>query len=46
MAGSHIAELHTHKYEEPVPPELLDKVSNVLEVCDLAHKCQLDPLDK
>ena len=46
MAGSHITELHTHKYEEPVPPELLNKVPNVPEVCDLAHKCQLDPSDK
>ena len=46
MAGSHITELHTHKYEEPVPPELLNKVPNIPEVCDLAHKCQLDPLDK
>ena len=28
MAGSHIKEQHTHKYEEPVPPELLNAVSN------------------
>ena len=46
MAGSHITELHTHKYEESVPPELLNKVPNVPQVCDSAQKCQLDPLDK
>ena len=32
MAGSHITELHTHKQEELVPPELLNKVPNVPEV--------------
>ena len=46
MVGSHITELHTHKYEEPVPPELPNKVPNVPEVCDLALQCQLDPSDK
>ena len=46
MAGSHITELHTHKYKEPAPLELLNKVLNVSQVCDLAQKCQLDPLDK
>ena len=34
MAGSHITELHTHKHEEPVPPELLNKVSNEPKVYD------------
>ena len=46
MAGSHITYLHTHEYEESVPPELLNKVPNVPEVCDLAHKCHLNPSDK
>ena len=46
MAGSHITELHTHKYKESIPPELLSKVRNVSQVCDLAQKCQLDLSDK
>ena len=46
MAGSHITELHTYKYKEPVPPELLNKVSNVPEVCDAVQKYQLDPSDR
>ena len=46
MAGSNITELHTHKYKEPVPPKLLNKVPNVSEMCDAIQKCQLDPLDK
>ena len=32
IAGSHITELHTPKQEEPVTTELLNKVSDVLEV--------------
>ena len=39
MAGSHVIELHTHTNEYPVPPELLNKVPNVPEVCDSAQKC-------
>ena len=46
MVGSYITELHTHKYEEPGSPELLNKVPNVPEVCDAVQKYQLDPLDK
>ena len=46
MAGSHITELHTHKYKNLVPPELLIKVQNVSHVCDSAQKYQLDPRDK
>ena len=46
IAGSHITELHTHKHKEPVPTELLNKVLDVLEVCDAVQKCQLDLLDK
>ena len=46
MVGRHITKLHTNKHEEPVPPELLNKVLNVPEVCDAVQKCQLDPLDK
>ena len=42
MAGNYITELHTHKYKEPVPSELLNKVPNVPEVCDVVQKCQLD----
>ena len=39
MAGSHITELHTNKYKEPVPSELPNKVPIVPKVYDLAHKC-------
>ena len=39
MAGSHITELHTHEHKEPVPPELLNQVSNVPEVYDTVQKC-------
>ena len=46
MVGSHITELHTHEYDEPVPPELLNKVLNLSEVCNAVQKCQLNPLDK
>ena len=46
MTGSHIRELHTYKYKEPVSPKLLNKVPNVLEVCDAVQKCQLDPPNK
>ena len=45
MAGSHITELHIHKYEEPVPLKLFNKVPNVPEVCDVVQKYQLDPLN-
>ena len=36
MTGSHITELHKHKHKHKglVPPELLNKVTNVPEVCD------------
>ena len=37
---------HTHKYEQLVPLELLNKAPNVLEVCDAVQKCQLDSSDK
>ena len=46
MAGSHITKLHTHKYKEPVPPELLNKVLNIPYMCDADQKCQFDPLNK
>ena len=46
MVGSHITKLQTHKHKEPVPTELLNKISNVPEVCDAVQKCQLDPSDK
>ena len=32
MAGSYITEFHTHKHKEPVTTELLNKVSNALDV--------------
>ena len=35
---------HTHKYKEPVLPKLLNKVPNVLEVCDAIQKCQVRSL--
>ena len=46
MVGSHITEFHTHKHEEPVTTELLNKVLNVPEVCDAVQKCRLDPSNK
>ena len=46
MMESHITEFYTHKHKEPVTTELLNKVSNVPEVCDAVQKCQLDHLDK
>ena len=46
MAGSHITKLHTHKCEEPVPPELLNEVPNVSQACDLAQNYQLDSSNK
>ena len=46
MVGSHITKSHRHKYKESVTPELLSKVPNISQVCDLAQKCHLDPLDK
>ena len=41
MVKSHNTEFHTHKHEEPVTTELLNKVTNVLEVCD-AQRQQKD----
>ena len=46
MAGSHITDLHTYKYDESVPPGLLNKVPNVQQVCDPDQKYQLHSLDK
>ena len=46
MVRSYITELHTRKHKKQVPPELLNKVLNVPEVCDAVQKCQLDSLDK
>ena len=46
MAGSHITEFRTHKYEEPVTNELLNKVTNVPEVYDAVQKWHLDPSNK
>ena len=46
MAGSHITELHTHKFEEPVPPELLNVVRNEPQAYDLAQNYQLDCSNK
>ena len=46
MTGSHITELNTHKYKEPVTTKLLNKVSNVPEVSDAVQKCQLNPSNK
>ena len=37
MARSHITELHTHRCEEPVPPELLNMVPNKPQTYDLAQ---------
>ena len=46
MAGSNITKLHTHKYEESVPPELLNKVPNVPQSYDPAQKYQVYSSDK
>ena len=46
MAGSYITKLHTHKYEESVPPELLNEIPNLPQAYDLAQKYQLDSSDK
>ena len=46
MAESHITELHTHKYKESFPPELLSKVPNASQLRDSTKKYQLDPSDK
>ena len=39
MTGSHITDLHTHthKYKKSLPLELLNKVPNVPQACDLAQ---------
>ena len=42
IAGSHITELHTHEYEEPLPPELLNVVPNEPQTYDSAQNYQLD----
>ena len=46
MTGSHITELHTHKYKESVPSELQNKVPNVPQAFDLAQKYQLYYMNK
>ena len=46
MARSHITELHTHKCEEFVPPELLNMVPNEPQAYDLAQNYQLDSLNE
>ena len=43
MAGSRVTDFHNHEHEEPVTTELLKKVPNVPEVCNVVQKCQLDP---
>ena len=42
MAGSHITELHTQECEEPIPPKLLNVVSNEPQTYDLAQNYQLN----
>ena len=42
MAESHITELHTHKCEEPVPPELLNVIPNEPQAYDLAQNYHLN----
>ena len=46
MTGSHITKQQTCEYQGPNRPELLNKVSNVPEMCNAVQKCQLYPLDK
>ena len=46
MTGSHIMELHTHKYEEPVSPELLNVVPSKPQTYDSAQNYQLDSTNK
>ena len=43
MAGSHITELQTHKHEEPIPPEVSNKVLNKTEVCDAVQNVNYTP---
>ena len=46
IVGSHITELHSHKSEEPVPPELLNVVPNEPQTYDLAQNYHLDSWNK
>ena len=46
MVGSHITELHTLKYEEHVPLELLNVVPNEPQTYDLTQDYQLDSSNK
>ena len=42
MTSSHITEQHTHKYQGPVPPELLNVTPNKPQSYDLHQNYQLD----
>ena len=46
ILGSHITDLHMHKCEELVSPELLNVVSNEPQAYDLAQNYQLDSSNK
>ena len=46
MMGSYITELHTHECGEPVPPELLNIISNEPWTYDLAQNYYLDSSNK
>ena len=46
MAGSHITEQHTHKYQGPVLSELLNVAPNKPQAYDLPQNHQLDFLNK
>ena len=46
MAGSHITEQHTHKYQGPVPPELLNVALNEPHTYDFPQNYQLDSQNK
>ena len=37
-AQSHITELHTHEHKELVATDLLNKVSNIPEMCDAVQE--------
>ena len=46
IARYYITELHTHEYEELIPPELLNVVLNEPQEYDSAQNYELDSLNE
>ena len=46
LAGSHIIQKHTHEYQGPIPPELLNVAPNKPQTYDLPKNYQLDSPNK